>query len=215
MDRQLVIIVKVLVNTVLLDDKDLAPNAEELVKLIGRKFREGFLMKGKSHIHFGRNLVILLKFHKTHSVYLADDEEAKDLMIETLVQALDKIDTYKYTGKGSLYGWISRIAINKALNLIKRHRWRMVHMDLWARDDIPEPTEDEMIAIPTEKVREWIAQLPDVRRAVFNLYCIDGYSHQEIGKMLGISQTGSTSVLAKARKQLKERIIQYLKEQGK
>ena len=147
--------------------------------------------------------------------YLADDEEAKDLMIETLVQALDKIDTYKYTGKGSLYGWISRIAINKALNLIKRHRWRMVHMDLWARDDIPEPTEDEMIAIPTEKVREWIAQLPDVRRAVFNLYCIDGYSHQEIGKMLGISQTGSTSVLAKARKQLKERIIQYLKEQGK
>jgi RNA polymerase sigma-70 factor (ECF subfamily) len=52
-----------------------------------------------------------------------------------------------------------------------------------------------------------------MRRAVFNLYCIDGYSHQEIGQMLGISETGSTSVLAKARKQLKAKINQYLKEQ--
>ena len=54
-----------------------------------------------------------------------------------------------------------------------------------------------------------------MRRAVFNLYCIDGYSHQEIGKMLGISERGSTSTLAKARKELKEKINQYLKEQDR
>ena len=89
----------------------------------------------------------------------------------------------------------------------------MVHMDLWTQDNIPEPTEDEMVAIPKEKLREWIAGLPDLRRTVFNLYCIDGYSHKDISKMLGISETGSTSLLAKARKQLKEKIKQYLKEQ--
>lgn len=146
--------------------------------------------------------------------YLGDDDDAKDLMMDTLIKALDKIGTYKYTGKGSLYGWISRIAINKALNQIKRHRWRTVRMDLWTRDDIPEPTEDEVVAIPNEKLVEWISQLPDLRRAVFNLYCIDGYSHKEIGQMLGISETGSSGVLSKARKQLKEKIKQYLKEQG-
>ena len=86
-------------------------------------------------------------------------------------------------------------------------------MDLWVKDNIPEPTENEMVAIPKEKLRDWIAELPDLRRTVFNLYCIDGYSHQEIGKMLGISETGSSSILAKARKQLKEKIKQYLKEQ--
>ena len=146
--------------------------------------------------------------------YIGDEEDAKDLMLDTLIQALDKIESYKYSGKGSLYAWISRIAINKAINQLKRHKWRIVHMDLWIKDNIPEPTENEMVAIPKEKLRDWISELPDLRRTVFNLYCIDGYSHQEIGKMLGISETGSSSVLAKARKQLKEKIKQYLKEQG-
>ena len=49
--------------------------------------------------------------------YLGDDEEAKDLMQESLIQALEKIRTFD-SSKGSLYGWISRIAINKALNQI-------------------------------------------------------------------------------------------------
>ena len=145
--------------------------------------------------------------------YVGDEEEAKDLMLETLNQALDRIDSYKYTGKGSLYGWISRIAINKAIDQIRRRRWRRVPLDLWVQDNIPEPTEEEVETIPKEKLREWIAGLTDMRRAVFNLYCLDGYSHQEIGKMLGITERGSTSILAKARKQLKDRIKHYLKEQ--
>ena len=147
--------------------------------------------------------------------YLGDDDDSKDLMLETLIQALDKIDTYKYTGIGSLYAWISRIAINKALNQIKRHRWRMVPMDFWIQDNIPDPTEEEMAGIPKEKLQMWIAELSNTKRAVFNLYCIDGYSHQEIGRILGISERGSTSTLAKARKELKEKIQQYLKEQDR
>ena len=69
-----------------------------------------------------------------------------------------------------------------------------------------------MEEIPQEKLLEWIARLPTLRRTVFNLYCIDGYSHKEIGKMLGISEKGSAGVLAKARKQLKADIQDYLKD---
>ena len=144
--------------------------------------------------------------------YLGNDEEAKDLMQESLIQALDKIQTFNGS-KGSLDGWISRIAINKALNQIKRKRWRTVSLDAWSQDTLPEPTEAEMETIPVEKLLEWISQLPDLRRAVFNLYCNDGYSHREIGQMLGISEKGSAGVLAKARKQLKEEIRRYLKGQ--
>ena len=153
------------------------------------------------------------RVHALCKRYLGDEDDAKDLMLETLLQAIDKMGSFQYTGKGSLYGWISRIAINKALNQLKRQRWRMVPMDLSVHDNIPEPTEEEMVTIPREKLQAWIAELPDLRRTVFNLYCLDGYSHQEIARMLGISETGSTSVLAKARKQLKEKIRQYLKEQ--
>ncbi|MBR6457440.1 MAG: sigma-70 family RNA polymerase sigma factor [Bacteroidales bacterium] len=144
--------------------------------------------------------------------YLGNDDDAKDLMIETVVRAIEKIDTFNYYGDGSLRAWISRIAINMALNRIKRHRWRFIPLAFEERDDISEPTEGEMLSIPKEKLLEWIAELPDLRRSVFNLYCIDGYSHKEIGRMLGISERGSTSTLAKARKQLKERIKHYLKE---
>ena len=148
--------------------------------------------------------------------YIVDDDEAKDLMLETLIKALEKIGTYEYRGKGSLYSWISRIAINNALNRIRRNRGRIVSLeDLWMNDNIPEPIEDEVANIPEEKILEWISRLPDLRRSVFNLYCIDGYSHQEISEMLGISVTGSTSVLSKARKQLKKEIRRYLNGQDK
>ena len=147
--------------------------------------------------------------------YAGDDDEAKDWMQDTLIQALDKIHTFHYTGNGSLYGWISRIAVNKALNQIKRHRWRTVSWDYWSQDTLPEPTEEEMETIPQEKLLEWIARLPDERRAVFNLYCLDGYSHKDIASMLGISEKGSAGVLAKARKQLKEEIRRYLNGQAK
>ena len=144
---------------------------------------------------------------------MGDADEAKDLMQETFIQALDKIASYKYSGAGSLYGWIRRIAINKALNQIKRRRWRMVPLEGAGVDNLPEPTEEEeMAGIPQEKLLEWIAKLSDERRAVFNLYCLDGYSHREIGKMLGISEKGSAGVLAKARKQLKEQTKRYRKE---
>lgn len=146
--------------------------------------------------------------------YLGDNDKAKDLMQETLIQALDKIQTFHFNGKGSLYAWIHRIAINKALNHIKRQRWRTVPFNLVKHDKVQEPTEEEMESIPQEKMLEWISRLPDLRRTVFNLYCIDGYSHREIGKMLGISEKGSASILAKARKQLKEEIKHYLNRQG-
>ncbi|MBO4765067.1 MAG: sigma-70 family RNA polymerase sigma factor [Bacteroidales bacterium] len=144
--------------------------------------------------------------------YADNTDDAKDLMQDAIIRALDKISTFTYSGKGSLYAWISRIAINMALNQIKRQRWKTVSLDVWQRDNIPEPGEDVMAAIPQELLLEWISKLPDVRKAVFNLYCIDGYSHKQIGEMLGISEKGSAGVLAKARKQLKESIRSYLKE---
>lgn len=78
-------------------------------------------------------------------------------------------------------------------------------------DTVAEPTEEEVETIPQEILLELIASLPTTRRAVFNLFCIDGYTHKEISNMLHISEKASASTLAKARKQLKEKIKQYVK----
>jgi RNA polymerase sigma-70 factor (ECF subfamily) len=147
--------------------------------------------------------------------YIGDDDEAKDLMQETLIRAIEKIDTFNYNGSGSLFGWIRRIAINRALNHIKRRRWRTVSLDLLPHSEIQDPAEEDMDALPPDKILEFVSRLPYLRRVVFNLFCIDGYSHKEIARMLGISEKGSSGVLAKARKQLKAEINQYLNERAK
>ena len=147
--------------------------------------------------------------------YTDNAEDAEDLMQDAIIKALDKIETYTYTGKDSLSVWISRIAINMAIDQIRRRHLRFIPLDIWAHDTIPEPTETEMDAVPQEKLLEWISKLPELRRAVFNLYCIDGYTHKQIADMLGISEKGSAGVLAKARKRLKEEIKRYQKSREK
>ena len=143
--------------------------------------------------------------------YLRDEHRAKDLMLETLLQALDKMDSFRYAGEGSLYAWIRQIAINRAVNSLMRERWRTISLDLRVLGDIPDPTGEEVETIPPEKLQEWISGLPPMRKAVFNLSVIDGYTHKEIAEILGISEKGSSGMLAKAKKQVKERIIEYRK----
>ena len=91
----------------------------------------------------------------------------------------------------------------------------MVPLDHLEEDTTDDLSADEMESVPQEKLMELISRLPEARRAVLNLYCIDGYSHKKIGQMLGISEKGSAGILAKARKQLKEAIKIYLKNPEK
>lgn len=144
--------------------------------------------------------------------YCGGRDEARDLMQDTLVKALEKIHSFRYKAEGSLYAWLSRIAINIALGNIKKRRREAVADDRPIPENVPEPDTEKMSAIPQEVLLKLIAGLPAARKAVLNLYCIDGYSHREIGKMLGISEKASASTLAKARVQLKQAINNYLKE---
>lgn len=142
--------------------------------------------------------------------YVGDGDVARDLMHESFLAAFDKMESY--SGKGALYGWIARIAVNKAINYLKRARWRMISLGEWAVNEVAEPAREDVNALSQEKLLEIVSRLPDLRRTVFNLYCIDGYSHREIGQMRGISEKGSAGVLSKARRQLQELIKRYLKE---
>lgn len=146
--------------------------------------------------------------------YTSVAADASDLMHDAMIRALEKISSYKYCGKGSLYAWISRIAINMALGGIRKQKWRPVPLDEATMEDVTQETMDDARKVPPEKLLEMVAALPQVRRLVFNLFCIDGISHREIGKMLGIGEKSSASQLARARKQLRGEIKQYMNENG-
>lgn len=143
--------------------------------------------------------------------YSDNRDEAQDLLHTAFLKALENIHSFRYQGNGSLLAWISRIAINTALANINRYKFHFVFLDTFMTKSLPEPADDEFAQIPIEKLLEFISKLPDTQRAIFNMHCIDEYSHKEIAQQLGISERGSTSMLVKAKNNLKKQINDYIK----
>jgi len=147
--------------------------------------------------------------------YTGSEAIADDLVQETFITAINKISTYK--GFGSLDGWIRKIAVNKAL-LYLREKQIIVPLDavqqpIMQETEMELPTENRRFAIErasftTDELLMVVDALPVHHKAVFNLYVLDGFSHQQIGKMMNISAGTSKSHLARARKKAQELLFE-------
>ncbi len=150
--------------------------------------------------------------------YIEDREEARDLMHDCMIKAMDNFKSFRYVSEGSLYAWLSRITVNMAINRLKESsRFRQIPFEQVGGDELEdalEPDAESVRKIPDGVLDKLIAELPPVRRTVFNMYCIDGYSHHDIARVLGITERTSTSVLAKARASLKKALMNYIDKTG-
>ncbi len=134
--------------------------------------------------------------------YSRNYQEAEDNLQDAFITIYQKIGQFKH--KGSFEGWLKRITINTAL---QRYRQQSV-FSLVNEGNLEQP---ETVHLREENVSldfllELIQGLPNRYRLVFNLYVLDGYSHKEIAKMLEISVGTSKSNLARARKNLREKL---------
>lgn len=142
--------------------------------------------------------------------YVNDYQLAEDLTHDAFIAAINKEQTFK--GKGEFEAWLRRIVVNTALMHIRKK-----HTDLYANhltmhenkamelhDDENEKDWVEQADFSKEELLETIKLLPEHHNLVFNLYVIDGYTHQQIGEKLGISAGTSKSHLARARKKLQQ-----------
>ena len=137
--------------------------------------------------------------------YSRNYAEAEDNLQDAFVTIFKKIGQYK--NKGSFEGWLKRITINTALQCYRTQGvFDIVNENL---------IEDEAVTIEDENnisldyLLQIIQELPDRYRLVFNLYVLDGYSHQDIAEMLKIATGTSKSNLARARQTLKDKITDY------
>ena len=150
--------------------------------------------------------------------YLEDTEEARDLMHDSMIKALDNIKSFRNDRDGSLYVWLRKITLNLIFDTLRQNtRFREISIELVSDGDLQsvEETDDEPAQeIPESVFKQVISTLTPVRRAVFNMYYIDGFSHKEIAKALDITERGSTSILAKARASVRKAITDYLKATG-
>jgi RNA polymerase sigma-70 factor (ECF subfamily) len=133
--------------------------------------------------------------------YLKDREQAEDVMIQSFMKIFEKLTQFE--AKGSFEGWMKRIVVTQALMALRSSPQLTVSLDE-AGDNFDGP--EEMTHLEAEELMELVRNLPLGYRTVFNLYAIEGYSHQEIGAMLGISESTSKSQLNRARSVLKEKI---------
>ncbi|MHC2993288.1 RNA polymerase sigma 70 [Pontibacter sp. HJ8] len=144
--------------------------------------------------------------------YSKDAEEARDVLNDGFLKVLTRLA--QYDPKKPFKGWVRRIMINTALDNY-RHNLKHYHlMDLEAAE--PEAdTYDVLQQINYEYLISLVQALTPGYRAVFNLYAIDGHTHEEIAKLLGISVGTSKSNLAKARANLRAALTKTRRDEHK
>ena len=140
--------------------------------------------------------------------YARDEAMAKDVLQETLIRIFQNIDKYEPTG--SFEAWMRRIAVRRSLQWLEKssfqHELQPVDMP---DNDFVQP--EIYSRLGAEEIMALLKELPEGFRTVFNLNVVEGYSHQEIAELLGITESTSRSQLTRAKKLLKEKLIQLKK----
>lgn len=141
--------------------------------------------------------------------YMRNTDDAKDVFQEAFVIAFQKMEQYKF--EGSFEGWLKRIFINKLLETLNKRKKGVLFLDVYETDIAEEEEEIELVPIEQEKLLEYIQELPDQYRTVFNLYVFEKMKHKEIAQLLEINEGTSKSNLNRAKSILKKKILAVLK----
>ncbi len=139
--------------------------------------------------------------------YIGDRIQAEDILQEGFITLFTHLKSYK--GDGSFEGWARRIFVTAALMSLRKKDALKMSDELDSirgmKADMPSQSQN----LGYKELMKLVMELPPGFRTVFNMYAIEGYSHKEIGEMLGISETTSRTQLSRARiwlqKKIKER----------
>lgn len=134
--------------------------------------------------------------------YIKDIHHAEDLMITAFMKVFTHLKKFEH--KGSFEGWIRRIIVNECLSYIRaQKKVSFLEEECYKEDGFNNIESDFSVA----DIQFLIDKLPEGYKMIFNLYAIEGYKHQEIANLLGISEGTSKSQLSHARKILQQEII--------
>ncbi|NDE03662.1 MAG: RNA polymerase sigma factor [Flavobacteriia bacterium] len=136
--------------------------------------------------------------------YLKDQMRAQDVLQDTFVKIFAHIGNYK--SEGAFEGWLKRIAVNTCLDQLRKDKKLLTDVSL---DDVSHKLAHQDYSaekLMADDLLKLVQALPDGYRTVFNLFAIEGFSHQEIAQQLSISENTSKTQYLRARAYLKERI---------
>ncbi|MCC7333154.1 MAG: RNA polymerase sigma factor [Flavobacteriales bacterium] len=139
--------------------------------------------------------------------YTKDVEEAQDVLQMGFVKVFEKL--YLFNNEGSLEGWIRKVIINTALDQIRKNKKFEDNLDLNVVEyHVSSDNENALEHLSAKDLLKIIQEMPTGFRTVFNLYAIEGYTHQEIADKLNISINTSKSQYSRARVYLQKILIE-------
>lgn len=134
--------------------------------------------------------------------YLCNVHDTEDVLVEGFLKIFEKINSLEYRNPGSFINWMKTIMINESLMLLRKNkRIRFFEDDLIIEQESLVEKKLEL-----EEIQKAISCMPTGYRTIFNLYVVEGYSHNEIAEQLEISVQTSKSQLSRAKKFLQKLI---------
>jgi RNA polymerase sigma factor (sigma-70 family) len=139
-------------------------------------------------------------------------DEAEDIMQESFLTAFSKLGSYK--GEVSFGIWLKRIVVNRSLDYLRKRKveFEEVCTDHPAFEDDNETDNNEYTV---EEVKTTISQLPDGYRTILSLILLEGYDHEEVSEILGVSNVTSRTQFSRAKKHLRDMMIEKRNKQMK
>lgn len=141
--------------------------------------------------------------------YVICETLAKDVLQNTYLKIFENIAKSKFENEVMAFAWMKRICVNESLNIIRtKKNWDKLQFTSKVS------VTNNNNSLRQEEIYNLILKLPVQQRTVFNLFAIEGYSHKEISKKMGISLSNSATLLARARKNLSNHLIKDMSHES-
>lgn len=140
--------------------------------------------------------------------YMKDEIESEDVVNESFVKVFSKLPAFTMDNddtilEKSFKGWIARITVNTSIDKL-RSKKDTVGLDELHDGDLMEHAVMASTKLEENDILKLLLELPEIQRSIFNLFEIEGFSHEEISKMLDIPESTSRTYLTRAKSRLRK-----------
>lgn len=160
--------------------------------------------KAKSYLYkkfYGYVMAVVIR-------YMQQEEEAEEVVNECFVKVFKKIGNFERHAEDEILektfkSWLARIAVTTSIDAL-RVRKQMDYIDDADTRELSKIKVNSATSLEVKDILNMLNYLPAIQKTIFNLYEIEGYSHEEIGQTLNIPESTSRTYLTRAKKRLRE-----------
>ncbi|MGJ1195743.1 RNA polymerase sigma factor [Sphingobacterium spiritivorum] len=164
--------------------------------------------RGKAYVYkkyYGYLMAIVIR-------YIKHEMESEEVVNECFVKAFSKLDSFNLDVEEerlekSFRSWIARIAVNQSIDFLRSKKQMLMLDDVSEYELIPHAVHNHS-SLEVQDILKLLDELPDIQRTIFNMYEVEGFSHDEIASLLNIPDSTSRTYLTRAKQKLRKLYVE-------